>query len=116
VDDDEKFYQMMNLDDTTEMPPQPFIVDIASGLRRAMKLNLFNFDVIRDSRYGNRYLIIDINYFPGYAKMPGYESVLTEFFVDLMHKKELEVKEGNVAKIDGGDEVLTEEKDESVKV
>jgi hypothetical protein len=48
--------------------------------------------------------------------MPGYESVLTEFFVDLMHKKELEVKEGNVAKIDGGDEVLTEEKDESVKV
>lgn len=116
VDDDEKFYQMMNLDDTTEMPPQPFIVDIASGLRRAMKLNLFNFDVIRDSRYGNRYLIIDINYFPGYAKMPGYESVLTDFFVDLMLKKELEVKEGNVAKIDDGDEVLTEEKDESVKV
>jgi inositol-1,3,4-trisphosphate 5/6-kinase/inositol-tetrakisphosphate 1-kinase len=116
VEDDEKFYQMMNLDDTTEMPPQPFIVDIASGLRRAMKLNLFNFDVIRDSRYGNRYLIIDINYFPGYAKMPGYESVLTDFFVDLMHKKELEVKEGNVAKIDGGEEVLTEEKDESVKV
>lgn len=117
VDDDEKFYKMMSLDDTTEMPPQAFIVDIASGLRRAMKLNLFNFDVIRDSRYGNRYLIIDINYFPGYAKMPGYEKVLTDFFVDLMCKKELGE---NVGKGHGDEDksvkVLTEEKDISVKV
>ncbi|CAL0330839.1 unnamed protein product [Lupinus luteus] len=84
---DDKYYKLMHLDDT-EMPPQSFIVDIARGLRRAMKLNLFNFDVIRDSRYGNRYLIIDINYFPGYAKMPGYEMVLTDFFCDIMYKKQ----------------------------
>lgn len=83
---DDKYYKMMHLDDT-EMPPQSFIADIARGLRHAMKLNLFNFDVIRDSRFGNRYLIIDINYFPGYAKMPGYESVLTDFFCDTMYKK-----------------------------
>ncbi|XP_004509737.1 inositol-tetrakisphosphate 1-kinase 1-like [Cicer arietinum] len=115
VDDEDKYYQMMNFDDTTELPPQAFIVDIASGLRRAMKLNLFNFDVIRDSRHGNRYLIIDINYFPGYAKMPGYETVLTDFFCDLMNNKQVDEnveEEGNVTKIvtgDGG-----EEKDESV--
>ncbi|OIW09556.1 hypothetical protein TanjilG_28155 [Lupinus angustifolius] len=91
---DDKYYKLMHLDDT-EMPPQSFIVDIARGLRQAMKLNLFNFDVIRDARYGNRYLIIDINYFPGYAKMPGYETVLTDFFCDILYnKQQLEGEEG----------------------
>lgn len=120
---DDMYYQMMHLDDTTEMPPQAFIVDIASGLRRAMKLNLFNFDVIRDSRYGNRYLIIDINYFPGYAKMPGYETVLTDFFCEVVCNKNLEEekiqKEGNVittiiSNTSDGDD--GDEKKESVQV
>ncbi|KAF5735054.1 Inositol 1 3 4-trisphosphate 5/6-kinase family protein [Tripterygium wilfordii] len=83
---DDKYYKLMQLDDT-EMPPQNFISDIARGLRGLMKLNLFNFDVIRDTRIGNRYLIIDINYFPGYAKMPCYETVLTDFFWDVVQKK-----------------------------
>ncbi|KAK1354566.1 hypothetical protein POM88_047822 [Heracleum sosnowskyi] len=46
------------------------------------------FDVIRDTRVGNMYLVIDINYFPGYAKMPGYEKVLTDFFCDVFNKKQ----------------------------
>lgn len=83
---DDRYYEMMHLDDA-EMPPLSLVTDIARGLRQVMKLNLFNFDVIRDSRYGNRYLIIDINYFPGYAKMPGYEAVLTDFFCDVLCKK-----------------------------
>ncbi|XWS62176.1 hypothetical protein CRYUN_Cryun07bG0188600 [Craigia yunnanensis] len=87
---DDKYYKMMHLEDT-ELPPQSFMLDIAKGLRRAMNLNLFNFDVIRDTRFGNRYLIIDINYFPGYAKMPGYERVLTDFFCDIVNRKEGEV-------------------------
>lgn len=89
---DDKFYSMM-LEDA-EMPPQRFITEIARGLRRGMKLNLFNFDVIRDSRFGNRYLVIDINYFPGYAKMPSYETVLTDFFWDIVHHKvDLDMKD-----------------------
>lgn len=84
---DENYYETMNLEEI-EMPPQSFITEIAGGLRRAMKLNLFNFDVIRDTRIGNRYLIIDINYFPGYAKMPSYESILTDFFLDVARPKE----------------------------
>lgn len=84
---DDRYYKMMHLD-KSEMPPLGFITHIAGGLRRVMKLNLFNFDVIRDSRCGNRYLIIDINYFPGYAKMPGYETVLTDFFCDVLCKKQ----------------------------
>ncbi|GMN30533.1 hypothetical protein TIFTF001_002843 [Ficus carica] len=98
---DDKYYKKMHLDET-EMPPQSFLTDIASGLRRAMKLNLFNFDVIRDARFGNRYLIIDINYFPGYAKMPGYETVLADFFCDIMEKKEREAGKDSEEK-DGGD-------------
>ncbi|XP_059656833.1 inositol-tetrakisphosphate 1-kinase 1-like [Cornus florida] len=84
---DDIYCKMMNLEDA-ELPPESFITDIAWGLRRAMKLHLFNFDVIRDTRIGNRYLVIDINYFPGYAKMPSYETVLTDFFWDLLEKKE----------------------------
>ncbi|GKV10669.1 hypothetical protein SLEP1_g22002 [Rubroshorea leprosula] len=82
---DEMYYKNMHLEDT-ELPPQSFMADIARGLRQALKLNLFNFDVIRDTRFGNRYLIIDINYFPGYAKMPGYETVLTDFFLGIANR------------------------------
>lgn len=70
-----------------DLPPSRFIQDLANGLRELLGLRLFNFDVIRDSRAGNRYLVIDINYFPGYAKMPGFESVLTNFFWNLFHEK-----------------------------
>ncbi|XP_076950795.1 inositol-tetrakisphosphate 1-kinase 1-like [Bidens hawaiensis] len=84
---DDKYYKMMDSEEAA-MPPVDLITNIACGLRKAMKLHLFNFDVIRDTRVGNRYLVIDINYFPGYAKMPGYESVLTDFFWDVLNKKE----------------------------
>ncbi|CBI26490.3 unnamed protein product, partial [Vitis vinifera] len=76
-----------------EMPPLNFVNEIAIGLRKAMGLNLFNFDVIRDAKLGNRYLVIDINYFPGYAKMPSYETVLTDFFWDIVHRKSLGMKD-----------------------
>ncbi|KAK9067909.1 hypothetical protein SSX86_012020 [Deinandra increscens subsp. villosa] len=84
---DDKYYKMMDSEEAA-MPPMSLITNIACGLRKAMKLHLFNFDVIRDTKAGNRYLVIDINYFPGYAKMPGYESVLTDFFWDVLNKKE----------------------------
>jgi len=35
--------------DNAEMPPLSFLTRITRELRRVMKLNLFNFDVIRDS-------------------------------------------------------------------
>ncbi|KAM7531006.1 hypothetical protein LguiB_034416 [Lonicera macranthoides] len=89
VKNNDNYCKLMNLEDA-ELPPQSFINAIACGLQKAMKLHLFNFDVIRDTRIGNRYLVVDINYFPGYAKMPSYETVLTDFFWDLLNKKELE--------------------------
>jgi len=84
---EEKYYKMMHLDDA-EMPPLSLVTEIARELRRVMKLNLFNFDVIRDSQLKTRYLIVDINYFPGYAKMPGYETVFTDFLCDVLCKKQ----------------------------
>ncbi|KAL5224012.1 hypothetical protein ABZP36_010651 [Zizania latifolia] len=79
-----EYYEDMRLEDAI-MPPTAFINELAGGLRRALGLQLFNFDMIRDVRAGDRYLVIDINYFPGYAKMPGYETVLTDFFCEMVH-------------------------------
>lgn len=82
---DDTYFKVL---EDAEMPPMSLITNIARGLRRAMKLHLFNFDVIRDTKIGNRYLVVDINYFPGYAKMPGYEAVLTDFLWDLLTNEE----------------------------
>ncbi|GAV79560.1 Ins134_P3_kin domain-containing protein [Cephalotus follicularis] len=69
---EDRFYEVMVWHDT-QMLPQRFIIDIARGLRKVMNLNLFNFDVIRDTKKGNHNLLVDIIYFPEYAKMPCYE-------------------------------------------
>ncbi|XP_027083824.1 inositol-tetrakisphosphate 1-kinase 1-like [Coffea arabica] len=61
---------------TAQMSPVSFLTCLAKALRNALGLHLFNFDIIRDSRSGNRYLVIDINYFLGYAKMPSYKTVI----------------------------------------
>lgn len=83
---DDKYYEFMDLENA-DYPPMSFITEIAMGLRKATRLHLFNFDMIRDTKIGNRYLVVDINYFPGYAKMPNYERVLTDFFWDLLSQK-----------------------------
>ncbi|XP_057800680.1 inositol-tetrakisphosphate 1-kinase 2 [Salvia miltiorrhiza] len=79
--------------EAAELPPSSFVTKVASQLRETLKLNLFNFDMIRDSSVGGRYLVIDINYFPGYAKMPCYETILTDFFLDIVQKKPNAVSE-----------------------
>jgi inositol-1,3,4-trisphosphate 5/6-kinase/inositol-tetrakisphosphate 1-kinase len=88
----EEYYGEKSLEDAV-MPPATFVNQIAGGLRRALGLQLFNFDMIRDVRAGDRYLVIDINYFPGYAKMPGYETVLTDFFWEMVSKEDGVVQE-----------------------
>ncbi|KAH7565205.1 hypothetical protein JRO89_XS09G0163500 [Xanthoceras sorbifolium] len=70
-----------------EMPSECFVTKLAGAMREELGLNLFNFDVIRDAEDGSRYLVIDVNYFPGYAKMPSFESLLTDFFLNLVEKK-----------------------------
>ncbi|CAH9058511.1 unnamed protein product [Cuscuta epithymum] len=76
-----------SFDDEIEMPPLSFVTEVANELRNALKLHLFNFDMIRDTRVGNLYLVIDINYLPGFAKVPSYETILTDFFLDIAHQQ-----------------------------
>ncbi|CAM0871230.1 unnamed protein product [Alopecurus aequalis] len=67
-------------------PPASFVDEVSRGLRRALGLHLFNFDLIRarGPEGRQRYFLIDINYFPGYTKMPGYETALTDFFAEML--------------------------------
>ncbi|KAK3219755.1 hypothetical protein Dsin_013725 [Dipteronia sinensis] len=69
-----------------KMPSESFVSKVAEAMRKELGLNLINFDMIRDAKDGNRYLVIDINYFPGYAKMPSFESVLTDFLLSVVEK------------------------------
>ncbi|XP_021752427.1 inositol-tetrakisphosphate 1-kinase 1-like [Chenopodium quinoa] len=73
--------------DNVAMPPMEFVNGLASAMREGAQLNLFNFDLIRDGSEssGVKYLIIDINYFPGYAKLPEFEAMLTHFFLDVVN-------------------------------
>ncbi|CAA2953716.1 inositol-tetrakisphosphate 1-kinase 1-like [Olea europaea subsp. europaea] len=85
---DQSDERVARLIEEAKMPPLSFLTEVANGLKSALKLHLFNFDVIRDSRVGNRYLVIDINYFPGYAKLSSYETILTDFFLDIVQRKQ----------------------------
>eukprot|EP01018_Ginkgo_biloba_P023772 Gb_34303 [translate_table: standard] len=69
-----------------ELPPPQLLDKLARELRRRLGLQLFNLDVIRE--HGTDcYYVIDINYFPGYSKMPGYEYIFTDFFLSLEQSK-----------------------------
>ncbi|KAE8699285.1 Inositol-tetrakisphosphate 1-kinase 1 [Hibiscus syriacus] len=70
-----------------EIPPENLVKKLVEGLKEELRLNLFNFDVIRDVKSRDDYLVIDINYFPGYAKMLDFESVITEFLLDVCSKR-----------------------------
>lgn len=78
----------MNVDEA-ELPPSSFITSMARALQSKLRLHLFNFDMIRDATDPGeeKYLVIDINYFPGYAKMPGFETILTDFLWDVLHRR-----------------------------
>ncbi|XP_068656053.1 inositol-tetrakisphosphate 1-kinase 3-like isoform X2 [Aristolochia californica] len=68
-----------------ELPPRPLLERLARELRRRLGLRLFNMDIIRELGTRDRFYVIDINYFPGYGKMPEYEHIFTDFLLSLVH-------------------------------
>ena len=60
-------------------PSDAFIRQLALSLRDKLRLRLFNFDLIRVNGKGDEFLVVDINYFPGIAKMPGYSDTFCNF-------------------------------------
>ncbi|GKV26551.1 hypothetical protein SLEP1_g35835 [Rubroshorea leprosula] len=73
--------------DVAELPPRPLLEKLARELRCRLGLRLFNIDMIRE--YGTRdvFYVIDINYFPGYGKMPDYENIFTDFLLSFVQSK-----------------------------
>ncbi|KAH7524836.1 hypothetical protein FEM48_Zijuj06G0161300 [Ziziphus jujuba var. spinosa] len=70
-----------------ELPPRPLLERLAKELRRRLGLRLFNLDIIREHGTRDRFYVIDINYFPGYGKMPEYEHIFTDFLLSLVQGK-----------------------------
>ncbi|KAH7524840.1 hypothetical protein FEM48_Zijuj06G0161700 [Ziziphus jujuba var. spinosa] len=67
-----------------ELPSRPLLERLAKELRRRLGLRLFNLDIIREHGTRDRFYVIDINYFPGYGKMPEYEHIFTDFLLSLV--------------------------------
>jgi inositol-1,3,4-trisphosphate 5/6-kinase/inositol-tetrakisphosphate 1-kinase len=73
-------------------PPELLWRGIAAKLRSELGLTLFNFDIIVpltqpvDSTFEKLVHVIDINYFPGIEKLPNYEALLVQFFLDLKNE------------------------------
>ncbi|CAO2833886.1 unnamed protein product [Amaranthus hypochondriacus] len=70
-----------------ELPPRPLLEKLARELRRRLGLQLFNLDMIREYGTQDNFYVIDINYFPGYGKMPEYEHIFTDFLLNLYRGK-----------------------------
>ncbi|KAL3538769.1 hypothetical protein ACH5RR_002135 [Cinchona calisaya] len=71
----------------SELPPSPLLEMLARELRIRLGLQLFNIDIIREYGTKDLYYVIDINYFPGYGKMPEYEHIFTDFLLRLEQSK-----------------------------
>ncbi|KAJ4716095.1 Inositol-tetrakisphosphate 1-kinase [Melia azedarach] len=70
-----------------ELPPNPLLERLARELRCRLGMRLFNIDMIREHGTRDVFYVIDINYFPGYGKMPDYEHVFTDFLLNLVQSK-----------------------------
>jgi inositol-1,3,4-trisphosphate 5/6-kinase/inositol-tetrakisphosphate 1-kinase len=66
-----------------DYPPDWLTDALASHLRQQLGLQLFNFDLISPEEQGIsdavQYYIVDINYFPGVDKIPGFEQLFVDF-------------------------------------
>ncbi|KAH7292999.1 hypothetical protein KP509_28G007400 [Ceratopteris richardii] len=73
--------------EVAQLPPCELLNCLSKELRCRLGLRLFNLDLIREGGTGDHYYIIDINYFPGLGKVPGYEHVFTDFLLNLAQSK-----------------------------
>lgn len=83
-----------------ELPPVSLLNKLASELRQRLGLRLFNLDIIREHGTKDNYYVIDINYFPGYGKMPGYEYIFTDFLLSLKRGKQHKLPGAAICSVD----------------
>jgi inositol-1,3,4-trisphosphate 5/6-kinase / inositol-tetrakisphosphate 1-kinase len=69
-------------------PPEWAFGALASVIRRELGLTLFNFDVVVPSGQEQEQPLLlhllDINYFPGYEKLAGYENLMVGFYREVL--------------------------------
>ncbi|XP_050364242.1 LOW QUALITY PROTEIN: inositol-tetrakisphosphate 1-kinase 3-like [Argentina anserina] len=70
-----------------ELPERPLLERLARELRQRLGLRLFNVDMIREYGTKDVFYVIDINYFPGFGKVPEYEHIFTDFLLRLLPSK-----------------------------
>eukprot|EP00897_Mesotaenium_endlicherianum_P004556 jgi/Mesen1/4128/ME000218S03245 len=68
-------------------PPPALMRAVALELRNRLGLHLFNVDILRANGRDDRYFIVDINYLPGYERLPGFENTFLEFLRWAVAKK-----------------------------
>ena len=65
-----------------DSPPEELTTALAHLLRQQLKLQLFNFDLIKESGGQETYYVVDINYFPGIDKIDNFEEIFVQFLVN----------------------------------
>lgn len=68
-------------------PPEWVVKGIAYALQRALGLQLFNFDLLEPTSSEENalvYHVVDINYFPGYEKLPGHTERFIRFLAAVL--------------------------------
>ncbi len=69
----------------TDPPPEWAIVALAQELQQRMRLQLFNFDVLRPLHSKDTLYVCDCNYFPGFEKLPGRLERMVTFLTAIVH-------------------------------
>ncbi|GBG92082.1 hypothetical protein CBR_g54337 [Chara braunii] len=72
------------VNDSVRNPEPEFLERLSAELTRCLKLRLFNVDLLPEGgTNGDRFVLIDVNYFPGYNKNPGYEVPFIDFILEV---------------------------------
>eukprot|EP00850_Spirogloea_muscicola_P013938 SM000097S24791 [mRNA] locus=s97:273517:275747:- [translate_table: standard] len=80
-------------------PPPDFMNELGRQLKGLLGLQMFNVDVLRENGNGDKYYIVDINYFPGYERLPEYEHFFPKFIRRLADRANQEVAEDAITAI-----------------
>lgn len=76
--------------EAVESPPDWLLDQLAATLRNRLHLQLFNFDMVRPTKHnapgskGADFLVVDVNYFPGYEKLPNHATLMVDFLQSLL--------------------------------
>eukprot|EP00271_Cylindrocystis_brebissonii_P009617 TRINITY_DN2464_c0_g1_i1.p1 TRINITY_DN2464_c0_g1~~TRINITY_DN2464_c0_g1_i1.p1 ORF type:complete len:537 (-),score=121.55 TRINITY_DN2464_c0_g1_i1:362-1972(-) len=93
------------LDSRGVADPSPELMQkLGLELKKRLGLRAFNVDILREGGTQDSYIIVDINYMPGYEKLPDFTSIFVDFIKKQVGKRRFKVsisakwKNGSFAK------------------